>query len=99
MLLLKNSLNLKNEHQVFEPKGCGKCSETGYSGRIGIFEVLEMTAQLSEIIAKDPTEKTIMQEAKRQGMTTMEEDGILKVLQGITSLREVMRVSEENKYL
>ena len=95
----KNSLNLKNEHQVFEPKGCGKCSETGYSGRIGIFEVLEMTAQLSEIIAKDPTEKTIMQEAKRQGMTTMEEDGILKVLQGITSLREVMRVSEENKYL
>ncbi len=96
---LKNSLNLKNDYQVFEPKGCSKCSETGYSGRVGIFEVLEMTAQLSEIITKDPSEKTIMQEARRQGMLTMEEDGILKVLQGITSLQEVMRVSEENKYL
>jgi len=95
----KNILNLKNEYQVFEPKGCSKCNETGYSGRIGIFEVLEMTVQLSEIIAKDPTEKTITQEAKRQGMITMEEDGILKTLQGITSLREVMRMAEENKYL
>ncbi|MEK7104252.1 MAG: GspE/PulE family protein [Patescibacteria group bacterium] len=95
----KNSLNLKNDHQIFEPKGCNKCNETGYSGRTGIFEVLEMTAQLSEVIAKDPSEKTIMQEATRQGMITMEEDGILKALQGITSLQEVMRVAEENKYL
>lgn len=95
----KNFLNNKGEYQVFAPKGCSKCNETGYSGRVGIFEVLEMTAQLSEIVVKDPSEKNIMQEARRQGMITMEEDGILKILQGITSLQEVMRVSEESKYL
>ncbi len=96
---LKEKLNIKADSPIFEPKGCNKCNNIGYIGRIGIFEVLEMTAQLSEIIAKDPSEKTIMQEARRQGMLTMEEDGIIKTLQGITSLQEVMRVSEENKYL
>ncbi len=96
---VKDSFKVNSSSPVFEPKGCVKCSDTGYSGRVGIFEVLEMTAQLSEIVVKDPSEKAIMQEARRQGMLTMEEDGILKVLQGITSLQEVMRVSEENKYL
>ncbi|MFH0739906.1 MAG: ATPase, T2SS/T4P/T4SS family [bacterium] len=96
---VKNNLKISVDSSIFEPKGCVKCGDTGYAGRIGIFEVLEMTAQLSEIIVQDPTEKLIMQEARRQGMLTMEEDGILKVLQGITSLQEVMRVAEENKYL
>ncbi|MDO8524064.1 MAG: GspE/PulE family protein [bacterium] len=94
----KDDLKINSSSPFFEPKGCSKCSDTGYSGRIGIFEVLEMTAQLSEIVVKDPSEKAIMQEARRQGMLTMEEDGILKVMQGITSLQEVMRVAEENKY-
>ncbi len=96
---VKEDLKIRIDNPIYEPKGCAKCNDTGYSGRIGIFEVLEMTAQLSEIIAKDPSEKSIMQEARRQGMLTMEEDGILKVLQGITSLQEVVRVAEENKYL
>ncbi|MDD5433433.1 MAG: GspE/PulE family protein [Candidatus Pacebacteria bacterium] len=97
--LTKERANLKNDFEVFEKKGCPKCNNIGYTGRIGIFEVLEMTPELSEIIIKNPTEKAVIQEARRQGMATMEEDGIIKVLQGITSLQEVMRVSEENKYL
>lgn len=92
----KSHLNLKSEPVVFWPKGCKKCNSTGYLGRIGIFEVFEMTEQLGEIIVKGPTEKAINQEARRQGMLTMEEDGIIKVLQGVTSLQEIMRASREN---
>jgi len=79
---------------IFEPKGCKKCNFTGYSGRKGIFEILEMTDNLAEIIITSPSEKAITEEAKAQGMMTMEEDGILRVLEGSTSLEEVMRVAE-----
>jgi len=81
--------------EVYVPQGCRKCNSTGYSGRIGIFEVLEMTSELAEIILKEPSSAKIKEEAKRQGMTTMKQDGILKALDGVTSIEEVLRVSEE----
>jgi len=81
--------------EVYIPQGCRKCNSTGYSGRIGIFEVLEMTSELAEIILKEPSSAKIKEEAKRQGMTTMKQDGILKALDGVTSIEEVLRVSEE----
>ena len=80
---------------VFEPRGCQDCQGGGFSGRIALFEVLEMTEQLSEIILKEPSEKNIGQEAKRQEMITMKQDGIIKVLKGETSIEEVLRVAEE----
>jgi len=80
---------------VWEPKGCKKCNFKGYSGRIGVFEVLTMTDQLSEIILKEPGEVKIWEEARRQGMITMKQDGILKVLAGLTSIEEIIRVAEE----
>ena len=79
---------------IYEPVGCGECGETGYVGRVGIFEVLKMTKELSDIIVKEPTEEKIANEAKRQGMLTMRQDGILKALAGITSVEEVVRVTE-----
>ena len=75
--------------------GCKRCNNIGYSGRVGIFEILEMTEQLAEVAIKEPSEKRIQEEAKRQGMITMKQDGILKVLEGTTSLEEVLRVAEE----
>ena len=54
-----------------------------------------MTDKLAEIAMKDPTEARIREEAHRQGMITMKQDGILKVLEGITTLEEVLRVAEE----
>jgi len=81
--------------KIYKPQGCKKCNGEGYSGRIAVFEVLEMTPQLSEIIQKEPSEAKIEQEAKRQGMITMKQDGLLKVLEGITSIEEVLRVTEE----
>lgn len=80
---------------IYEPKGCKRCNNIGYSGRIGVFEILEMTDQLGQVILKEPSETKIQEEAKRQGMITMKQDGILKVLEGVTSLEEVLRVAEE----
>lgn len=83
------------EMELFEPQGCKKCNSTGFSGRLGIFEVLAMTDKLAEIIVKEPSEMTILQEALNQGMITMKQDGLLKVLSGLTTLEEILRVAEE----
>ena len=94
-LVIKKKIEFSVSSSVYEPIGCKKCHNTGYSGRIGIFEILEMTDQLSEIILKEPSELRIQEEARRQGMVTIKQDGILKVLAGLTSLEEVIRVAEE----
>jgi len=80
---------------IYQPVGCKKCNQIGYSGRTGVFEVLEMNNRLAEIILKEPSEAKIMEEAQKQGMLTMRQDGILKVLEGITTVEEVLRVTEE----
>jgi type II secretory ATPase GspE/PulE/Tfp pilus assembly ATPase PilB-like protein len=80
---------------IYEPVGCKKCNGSGYTGRIGVFEVLEMTDQLADITLGEPSESKIEAEAKRQGMVTMKQDGILKVISGITSMEEVLRMAEE----
>lgn len=82
---------------IYQPKGCKKCNSTGYTGRIGLFEVLSMTGSLAEIILKEPSEAKILLEARRQGMITMKQDGMLKVLAGITNLEEVLRVTEQKQ--
>ena len=91
----KKDIKISHPIKIYTPKGCKKCNNTGYSGRIALFEMLEMTPQLSEIILKEPTESNIQAEAKRQGMITMKQDGIIKVLDGVTSIAEVLRVAEE----
>jgi len=91
----KKAIEIRESLTIFEPRGCRKCSQTGFSGRIGVFEILEMTEQLSEIVLKAPTMENLQSEAKRQGMITMFQDGILKVVNGLTTLEEVIRVAEE----
>ncbi len=78
---------------IWKPVGCPDCHGEGFSGRIALFEVLEMTPQLGKIILREPSESAIFQEARRQGMITMKQDGIIKVLKGITTLEEVFRVT------
>lgn len=68
----------------------------GVLGRIALFEILSMTDELADIILKEPSEANIVQEGKRQGMITMKQDGILKALNGITTIEEVLRVAEED---
>ena len=62
---------------------------------MGLFEVLSMTNELSELILKNPTENLIFKTAQKQGMLTMEQEGILKVLNGQTTIEEVIRATGE----
>jgi len=93
--IIKKELKIPSPLMVYEAKGCKKCNFRGFAGRIGVFEVLSMTDELAAIILRTPEEQKIIQEASRQGMITMKQDGILKVLDGITTTEEVLRVAEE----
>ena len=87
--------DIKNDISIYESKGCEKCGMKGYLGRVGLYEVLSITDELKDVIFKSPTEEQVSKAAKKQGMLTMEQEGILKVLSGETTLAEVSRVTEE----
>ena len=78
-------------------KGCKHCSNTGFEGRIGIFEILEVTPKIHELILKRASAEEIYQSAKSEGFATMFEDGIEKVQRGLTSINEVLRVALPEK--
>ena len=76
------------------PQASPKCPE-GYQGRIGIYEVLEVTETIRNMIAPETTSDALEERARKEGMITMAEDGIIKAAQGITSIEEVLRVTRE----
>ena len=86
-----NDLKITKPYHIFEPQGCPECNNQGYKGRLGIYEVLKMTPAIEETILTNLSEANLQQEAKRQGMTTMRQDAVLKMLQGVTSMNEVLR--------
>jgi len=92
---VKSTVKIGKTIHIYEPVGCKRCNNIGYSGRIGVYEILEMTDELSKLTLTRPSEAQIAEEAKRQGMLRMKQDGILKVLEGTTSLEEILRVAEE----
>lgn len=92
----KKEIKIEKGIEIYKAKGCKRCGNTGYAGRIGIFEVLEMTPSLEDVIISDQASETrIVQEAKKQDMITMRQDGIIKVLNGITSFEEILRVAQD----
>jgi type IV pilus assembly protein PilB len=80
---------------LYRGKGCDRCGGSGYSGRIGIFEVLSVTEKISRMMLENISTLDIEETAKEEGMLTMVQDGYLKALEGITSIEEVLRVSKE----
>lgn len=80
---------------IYKGEGCDRCGGLGYSGRIGIFEVLDINEKISRMIMESVTSQDIEQVGKDNGMITMIQDGYLKVLEGLTSIEEVLRVSKE----
>lgn len=84
-----------NALRFYRGPGCKVCGNTGYQGRIGIFEVLEITENIRPLIIERAASDTIVAAARKGGMTTMMEDGVVKVLNGVTTLSEVMRVTKE----
>ncbi|MDO8443062.1 MAG: ATPase, T2SS/T4P/T4SS family [bacterium] len=89
------SLKIKEPFTIYRPVGCPVCKGKGVVGRIGLFEVLKMTKELERIINSGSNEASILEEAKRQGMVTLRQDGILKALEGIVGIDEILRETSE----
>jgi len=81
--------------RVFHGKGCAVCNNSGYTGRIGIFEVLIMSEKIQELLVAKADATQIAHAAIEEGMTTMFEDGLKKVQQGATTVEEIMRATKE----
>jgi len=86
-------LGFKAGETVHEPKGCDRCGGTGYRGRSGVFECLEMTENVRGLIGSHTGSGEIEEAAVRNGMTTMIEDAVTKCRAGVTSAAEVLRVT------
>jgi len=84
---------------IFEVKGCEKCSSTGYWGRAGIFEFLEITDSIRRLILEKKDSTIIKEVARKNGMRTLREDGWLKVKQGMTTIPEVLRMTQEEEMI
>ena len=79
--------------EVWRPVGCLECRNTGYKGRIGIYEILTMSLDIKRLIVESPDIDTLMQAAYKNGMRPLRISGALKVAQGVTTLEEVMKVA------
>jgi general secretion pathway protein E len=79
---------------IYRAGACSKCFHSGYKGRVGIYEIMEMKPELQHLILKTHDSHQIKNESLRQGMTTLYQDGMEKVVQGITTIEEVLRVTQ-----
>ncbi len=84
------------EWKFYKGKGCDTCNKSGYKGRLGIYEILTMSDEIKAAMSEQISEYQVRELAKNQGMTTMQQDGILKVLDGLTTIEEILRVAGES---
>jgi type II secretory ATPase GspE/PulE/Tfp pilus assembly ATPase PilB-like protein len=82
----------RSDLTVSRAVGCDRCGHSGYRGRLGVFEVLECTAKLRGLIKRRSDTDSVREQAALDGMTTLKQDGILKVFKGLTDIHEVRRV-------
>ncbi len=87
----------KDKYEIYLPQGCKECNYKGIKGRMPLFEVLKMTPSLEEIVLKDPSAANLQQEAEKQGMVTLRQDGIIKALEGLISIEEVLKETMERE--
>jgi type II secretory ATPase GspE/PulE/Tfp pilus assembly ATPase PilB-like protein len=88
----KSGVTIPPIEHVFEPKGCEKCNKLGYKGRTTISEVFVVDRDIEELIMQSASSSQLRDKAIENGMISMEQDGMLKVLEGETTLEEVDRV-------
>lgn len=89
-------LNAPPGTPVYRGRGCDKCQGRGYYGRTGIFELLVMTQRVQELTLQGADSNMIKREAKKQGMHTLREDGAARVLEGVSTIEEVLRVTRDD---
>ena len=78
---------------LYEPVGCERCAGTGYIGRRAVFEILPISEAIHKLVVEGASERVIEETARQEGMTTLTEDGIRKVREGLTSYDEILRVT------
>jgi len=86
-------LRVGGDVEAYEPVGCSRCNQSGYRGRVGIYSVMRMSELIKEMTVSQASEAEIEAAARKEGMLTLREDGLLKVRSGMTSLEEVLRVT------
>jgi type IV pilus assembly protein PilB len=85
-------INLDEPITLFEAPGCVECNETGFKGRLGIYEAIISDEKIQDIIPNNPSEREIKKVGDTQGILDMKEDGVIKAIKGVTSLEEVRSV-------
>ncbi len=90
-------LKADQEIKLFKPVGCKECNNTGYKGRVGIFEAIVTDEAIEKIIPSNPSEREIKAVANKQGIFNMQEDGVVKIVSGITTIEEVQDVVDLNE--
>ncbi|HEX2965697.1 MAG TPA: type II secretion system ATPase GspE [Syntrophorhabdaceae bacterium] len=90
------TLGMKNDVVLYKGRGCEKCSNTGFLGRMGIFEMLTIDDDMRKLILNRADEGEIRRTARKNGMKTLLEDGLAKIEMGVTTLGEVFRVTQED---
>ncbi|MFH1854326.1 MAG: type II secretion system ATPase GspE [Candidatus Omnitrophota bacterium] len=85
----------ENDLELYEGKGCPACSNTGFRGRIGIYELFVMTDEIREMVLSSASSSDVFNKARQLGMRTLKEDGLEKVKRGYTTIQEVMRVTQD----
>ncbi|KKU10387.1 MAG: General secretory pathway protein E [Candidatus Woesebacteria bacterium GW2011_GWB1_45_5] len=93
--ILSNLWQPQGEVKLFKGKGDPECGNSGYYGRVGMFEVLPVTEKISKLILERSSASDIEKQAREEGMVTLKQDGYLKVAEGITTVEEVLRVAQE----
>ena len=83
--------------ELYEGRGCKDCRFTGYRGRTGIFEILTITETIRDLILNHASSQQIKQKAISQGMRTLRQDGLQKVLKGLTTFTEIVRVTQQEE--
>jgi type II secretory ATPase GspE/PulE/Tfp pilus assembly ATPase PilB-like protein len=91
-----DAADLRAGNQLWKPQGCHACRNTGFSGRTGIFELLPIDARIQQLCVERASASSIRQQALRGGFTTLRQCGWQKVIQGDTSVEEVLRITEDD---
>ena len=84
-----------SQMKLFHGKGCLVCNKTGYQGRVGIFEVLPISEKIGKMILERVSSADIERQAISEGFITMKQDGYAKVLEGVSTIEEVLRVAQD----
>ena len=94
---MKHYLHLKRNTKIYKGSGCKSCDDTGYKGRTAIFELLPVTSAIKKLITSNANDMEIREVAFREGLVTLRQAAVAKMLEGVTTVDEVFSVTSAAK--